>query len=277
MEPRDDGSGDQESYGDMRIGDLLDSEYLVDEILIISHVLGKSKAWVLSHLDEEIPNDVEERIIELISLRKSGYPVHYITGKKEFMGMEFQVEEGVFIPRAETETFVEIVLSFIKEKGIKTVAEIGIGSGAIGVSLAKIGGVFVLGTDVSWKAVEVAKRNARRLGVEKMVDFRAGEFLEPFLEELDRIELVVSNPPYIEEDFVVPPEVSFEPSEALFSGKDGMDFIREYFRRYGRRWDVMMEFSGKEHAKGVLKELCPDIEFHTDLDGVERFFFCPSV
>ena len=260
----------------MKIGDLLDSEYLVDEILIISHVLGKSKAWVLSHLDEEIPRDAEEKLVELISLRKSGYPVHYITGKKEFMGLEFHVEEGVFIPRAETETFVEIVLSFIKERGIKTVAEIGIGSGAIGISLARFGGVFVFGTDVSEKAVEVAKMNAKRLGVEEKVDFRKGEFLEPFSEELDRIDLVVSNPPYIEEDFVVPPEVSYEPSEALFSGKDGMDFMREYFRRYGRRWDVMMEFSGKEHAKVVLRELCPNVEFYRDLDGVERFFFCPS-
>ena len=260
----------------MRIGDLLDSEYLVDEILIISEVLGKSKAWVLSHLDSEIPDEILKILKEKISLRKSGYPVHYITGKKEFMGLEFQVEEGVFIPRAETETFVEMVLSFIKENDIKTVAEIGIGSGAISISLAKLGKVLVLGTDVNEKAVEMAKLNAKRLGVEDRVDFRRGEFLEPFSDEFDRIELVVSNPPYIEEGFDIPPEVSHEPPEALFSGKDGMDFIREYFSRYGMRWNVMMEFSGKEKAKRVLRDLCPRVVFYKDLDGIERFFFCPS-
>ncbi len=260
----------------MKIGDLIDGEYLTDEILIIARALGKTKAWVLSNLDKEIPEDVLDEILEKISLRKTGYPLQYITGVKEFMGMEFTVREGVFIPRYETETLVEIVLDYVKSKGVKTAAEIGIGSGVISISMAKLAGIRVFGTDVNDEAIILSKENAERLGVSHLVEFSNGEYLDPFEKFFDDIELVVSNPPYVEMNFKVPREVTFEPADAIFSGKDGMDFIRGYFKRYGRKWDTFMEFSGSEYSKSVVKSFCKEARFFKDLDGAERFFFCPS-
>ncbi len=260
----------------MKIGDLLDGEYLADEILIIAHALNKDKAWVLSHLDYDIPQEELSRVQREINLRKSGYPLHYIIGHREFMGMEFLVEEGIFIPRPETETLVEIVLDHIRRKRVGVVAEIGIGSGVIAISLAKMSRVKVFGSDINERAVELSYENARRLGVSKLVDFKVGEFLEPFTEIFDEIQLVVSNPPYVEEGYELPEDVKREPREAIFSGKDGMAFIREYFRRYGRRWETFMEFSGETSARSTLKGICKDVVFLRDLDGKERFFFCPS-
>ncbi len=260
----------------MRIGDLLDGEYLVDEIVMISHALKKSRAWVLSHLDEKVPPEKLHEILRMIEQRKMGKPLHYIIGEREFMGFVFEVDEGVFIPRPETETLVEIALSKIEKGDIEVVAEIGVGSGVIGVSIAKIARVRVLGSDVNRKAVDLALRNAKRLGVEDLVDFRVGEFLEPFRERVDEIDFVVSNPPYVEIGYAPPPEVRHEPEDAIFAGEDGLDFYRGYFGRYERMFDTLMEFSGKEGAKEFLKGVCPEVVFYEDLDGVERFFFCPS-
>ncbi len=260
----------------MKIGDLIDGEYLVDEILIIAHALRKTKAWVLSNLDWEIPEDILEKILKDLSLRKSGYPLQYITGVKEFMGMEFEVKEGVFIPRYETETLVEITLDYVKSNGVKVAAEVGVGSGVISISLAKLAGIRMFGTDVNEEAIVLSRKNAEKIGVSHLVEFSKGEYLDPFEEFFDEIELVVSNPPYVETSFKVPKEVAFEPADAIFSGKDGMDFIRGYFKRYGRRWDTIMEFSGSEHSKSVVRSLCEEVRFFKDLDGVERFFFCPS-
>jgi release factor glutamine methyltransferase len=276
VESGDDGSRDKKSHGDMRIADLLDAEYLIDELLIIAHILKKDKSWVLSHLDETLPDDKVGEILEKINLRKSGYPLHYILGYREFMGMVFEVEEGVFIPRPETETLVEIAADYIKKNKIKKIAEIGVGAGVIGISLARITGVHVSGSDINEKAVNLSLKNAEKNGVKEKVDFRVGEFLEPFRDELEEIELVVSNPPYVEQNYILPKEVKYEPENAIFAGEDGLAFFREYFKRYSRRWSCIMEFSGKDHVKHVLKNLCPEIEFLKDLDGIERFFFCPS-
>ncbi len=260
----------------MKIGNLIDGEYLTDEILIIAHALKKTKAWVLSNLDKEISEDVYREISRKISLRKSGYPLQYILGVKEFMGMEFTVRDGVFIPRYETETLVEIALDYIRSKNIRTVAEIGVGSGVISISLAKFASVRVFGSDINEEAVLLSKENAEKLGVFQLVTFSRGEFLEPFEGFFDEIELVVSNPPYVETNFNIPAEVKYEPIEAVFSGSDGMDFIREYFKRYKRKWDTFMEFSGSERSKEIVRSLCRDVKFFKDLDNVERFFFCSS-
>ncbi len=259
----------------MKIGDLLDGEYLLDSIVIISHVLEKDKAWVLSHLDDVAKPKNVEIIKRLLDLRRSGYPLAYITGYKEFMGLEIKVKEGVFIPRPETETLVEKALEIIEKKGIKVVGEVGTGSGAIAVSLAKYGKVRVLATDTSEEAVVLAKENAALHNVENLVEVRQGGFLEPFGGEFDRIELVVSNPPYIEPDYEFPKELLYEPREAFVYGKSSVDFFRDFYDLYkGKGWKILMEFSGKEEDKKILTEIFGEVHFIRDLDGTERFFIC---
>ncbi|MCD6449101.1 MAG: peptide chain release factor N(5)-glutamine methyltransferase, partial [Thermotogaceae bacterium] len=240
---------------------------------IISHILKKDKAWVLSHLDDSIENDIARKIKDLINKRKSGYPLAYIVNKKEFMGLDFHVEEGIFIPRPETETLVQIAIEYIKNNSIKTVAETGCGSGAIAVSIAYYSKAKIYATDISQKAVNVTAKNTKKHGVNRLVNVKQGEFLEPFKDKLDEIELVVSNPPYVEPEFRLPEEALFEPKEAFFYGESSLDFYKEFKQRYfGKNWTVIMEFSGKEEDKKVIKNLFQDVGFIKDLDGIERFF-----
>ncbi len=273
MESGYDGSFNKKEVRVMRISEFLSSENLLDAIVIVSYVLNKDKAWVLAHLDYDLTQRDAERISQLLKKRKEGYPLAYITKKKEFMALEFYVEEGVFIPRPETETLVEIALDFIKSNGIKTVAEIGCGSGAISVSIAKFTAVKVFCSDISEKAIEITKINANKHGVDGLVVAKKGCFLEPFKDILDEIQLVVSNPPYVDKDFPLPKEVLSEPASALFYGESSVDFYLEFSKKYsGMNLPVIMEFSGYEKDKQVIKEIFKNVKFLKDLDGVERFF-----
>jgi len=257
----------------MIIGELLKGEFLTDSLVITSHVLGKDKAWVLAHLDDSIDSAAANRIRELIDKRKNGYPLAYIINKKEFMGLDFYVEEGVFIPRPETETLVEIAIEYIKSHGIKTVAEVGCGSGAISVSIAYYCKTRIYATDISERAIRVTMANAKKYGVDDFVSIKHGEFLDPFKDEFSNIELVVSNPPYVEPEYKLPRESHYEPKEAFFYGNSSLSFYKEFKKRYANaNWVLIMEFSGKEEDKKQLKSTFHNIKFVNDIDGVERFF-----
>ncbi len=257
----------------MTIGDLLDGEFLTDSLVIISHLLKKDKAWVLSHLDDPIEKAVANEIKKLIAKRKNGYPLAYIIRKKEFMGLDFYLEEGVFIPRPETETLVQFAIEYIKDHGIKTAAEIGCGSGAISVSLAYYTKINIYATDISKKAANITIKNAKKHRIDAFVNVKQGKFLEPFENVLNNIELVISNPPYVEPEYELPKESHYEPKNAFFYGSSSLDFYREFKKRYGgKNWIVIMEFSGKSDDKNELKRLFHEVNFIKDLDGVERFF-----
>jgi len=253
----------------MKIGDILSRP---GGLSLASYVLGKEEVWILSHTDIELKGEELERALKALRMLEAGYPLHYITGEKEFMGLKFKVEEGVFIPRYETETLVEIALDLIREQGFKVVADVGTGCGAIGISIAKYAGVEVLATDVSERAVKLAEKNAEIHKVEDLFKVRPGPFLDPFLEEFERIDLIVSNPPYVEEGAELPEDVMKEPGEALFAGKDGLDFFRGFFTRYDLSGKtILMEFSGKGKEK-ISDIVGEDVKFLKDLDGTERFF-----
>ena len=257
----------------MIIGDLLDGEFLTDSLVIISYLLKKDKAWVLSHLDDPIEMGIADKIRKLIDKRKSGYPLAFIINEKEFMGLDFYVEEGVFIPRPETETLVQLAIEYIKKHGVKKAAEIGCGSGAISVSLAYYTKVKIYATDISKKAVDITIKNAKKHGVISFIDAKCGKFLEPFEDQLNNIELVVSNPPYVEPEYKLPREALYEPKAAFFWGNSSLDFYKEFKRRYANMdWTVIMEFSGKDRDKDEIKYIFREVNFKKDLDGVERFF-----
>ncbi len=253
----------------MRIGDLVKDS---DSLILVSKILGKDKVWVLSHLDETVGQSEFGKILKALRMLRSGVPIQYILGYKEFMSLRFEVAKGVFIPRYETETLVEKAIEIVKKHGLKIVADVGTGTGAIGISIAKYTGCRVLATDISERAVEIAKRNAEINGVGDIFEVRLGEYLEPFKSSLEEIEMVVSNPPYVEAGADLPTNVKYEPKEALFAGEDGLDFFREFFSRYDTTDKyILMEFSGKR--KDELVEIVGKrVEFLKDLDGVERFF-----
>lgn len=163
----------------------------------------------------------------LCDRRAAREPLQYILGETEFMGLTFHVEPGVLIPRADTEILVEKALEWMKPGA--RVLDIGTGSGAIAVSLAKLGRqAQVTAVDVSDRALEIARQNAKRNGA--AVEFVKSDCFSALKGR--KYDMIVSNPPYISEDEMrgLMPEVTREPELALFGGADGLDFYRHISR-----------------------------------------------
>ncbi|QOT09767.1 peptide chain release factor N(5)-glutamine methyltransferase [Paenibacillus sp. JNUCC32] len=199
--------------------------------LLLEHVLGLSGTSYYMALAEPFPADRRRALEEAINRKAQGVPAQYIIGEQEFYGLPFDVTPAVLIPRPETELLVEAVLKYGRELtprpdgGLKVV-DIGTGSGAIAITLAlQSKGWDVLASDISPDALEVAARNAKKLGAQ--VEFRQGNLLEPFAGTGP--DILVSNPPYIPAEDIeeLQPEVrDYEPRTALDGGPDGLNPYR---------------------------------------------------
>ena len=198
---------------------------------------------LMMHWQDVLADNTCEAYFELIERRASGEPIQYITGVQEFMGLTFNVNPNVLIPRQDTETMVEDALevlqkgtlrgeSFVEKPNFKDVLDLCTGSGAIGVSIAKLNGnVKVTCSDLSEKALETAKGNAIANGL-KSVKFEQGDLFAPFCGKLGKkkFDFIISNPPYIESEVIptLQTEVKdHEPMMALDGGVDGLDFYRQ--------------------------------------------------
>jgi release factor glutamine methyltransferase len=214
----------------------------LDADLLLAWVLAKPRLAIVTGGGEPVAAEQQEQYNAVIKRRSLGEPVAYIIGEKEFFGREFVVTPAVLVPRPETELLVEQALLRLRpEDGPFNITDIGTGSGAILLSiLAELssrfrpdildGGRFVA-VDLSREALEIARLNCSRLGLEGRVEFVQSDLLEqPQARQalgLDGTTLVVSNPPYIPVGDVLPKDVAdFEPHTALFSGADGLDIIR---------------------------------------------------
>ncbi|MEJ5257163.1 MAG: peptide chain release factor N(5)-glutamine methyltransferase [Fervidobacterium sp.] len=234
-----------------------------EALILIAKYFEKTKEYILAHNDIECPDEV----LKLLDKRLSGYPLQYILGEAEFYGRAFYISEGVLIPRWETEGLVELAIGYIKEYNLKNLIDIGLGSGIIAVTLALETGVFIYGTDVSKKALEVAQKNADRYGIK--CDFRLGAFADPFVEIWDNIEMVVSNPPYVRSDAKLQKELSYEPPEALFAGPEGLDFYKEFFKKYNIDGKIVLMEIGHDQGN-ALRELTGG-QIIKDLAGKDRY------
>lgn len=185
-----------------------------------------------------------EKYFELVDIRTTGVPLQYITGSQEFMGLAFKVNENVLIPRQDTETLVEEALTYIRDKD--KILDLCCGSGAIGISIAHYcqeagKKVKITGSDVSEKALEVARENAKNLKMDKWISFVCGDLFQPFNKRFSKqkFNLIVTNPPYIK-SAVIPTlqrEVKdHEPILALDGGADGLDF---YERIVAEAWHYL--------------------------------------
>ena len=194
-----------------------------DAETLLLHVLGKNKAWLLSHLDEELPEDQAARYTQLLERRYRGEPIQYITGETEFYGLPFRVTPEVLIPRPETEHLVEKALELASNFVAPRIVDVGCGSGGIAVALAHKRQPFAV-----WRpAVEIAGSGHRLNAVSHRIRFLEGDLLAPVAEE--RFEIVVSNPPYVPatDRPTLSVEVrDYEPALALFAGPDGLDIYR---------------------------------------------------
>ncbi|KKM10849.1 hypothetical protein SY88_12205 [Clostridiales bacterium PH28_bin88] len=208
--------------------------------VLLAATYGWTRAGLLVRLAEPITPAGYLRYIEMVEKRAGGYPLQYLTGHQEFMSLDFLVTPAVLIPRADTEVLVEAVLELAgREQGPWSVVDVGTGSGAIAISLAHYlpEGSRVWAVDLSDEALELARTNANRNGVD--VTFVHGDLLEPFLLTKKKQEIsprvanplfdvVVSNPPYIPTGELagLAPELAFEPCAALDGGEDGVEVYR---------------------------------------------------
>lgn len=203
-----------------RLGDRIDAEVL------LLHLLGKPRSWLFAHAGDKPDPDLQTAYHALLDRRASGEPVAYITGRRGFWSLNLEVTPATLIPRAETELLVELALQRLSRDERRSVADLGTGSGAVALAIAhECPQSFVLATDASSAALEVAQRNAKRLGIAN-IRFAHGDWLAPL--DAQRFDLIVSNPPYIEahDPHLLKGDLRFEPAAALASGADGLDDIR---------------------------------------------------
>lgn len=203
----------------------------LDAEILLANAAGVSRATLIA--DAGIIDDaVRARFAELVKRRAAREPLAYIIGRKEFYAIEFAVAPAVLIPRPESEIVVDAALEFLAARPAARVIDIGTGSGAIAIAIAvNTAHAQIVATDISIEALEVAERNAARLGMRSRVEFRRADCFDIMDggARLGRFDLVVSNPPYVADDEIarLQPEISrYEPRCALAGGCDGMDFYR---------------------------------------------------
>lgn len=199
----------------------------LDSELLLAHVLGVERTGLLIRLREDC-SDAEKTIFaELVDRRRLGEPVAYILGCKEFYGLSFEVTPDVLIPRPETELLVEEAVGMLREKQSVSILDLGTGSGCISISvahklLARGIDVELVAVDISEKALEVARRNAEKHRVAHVITFKVSDWYSSLDSTKQRFDCIIANPPYVDRQETLSPELAFEPSTALFSLDEGL-------------------------------------------------------
>lgn len=245
--------------------------------LLLAYCLKTDRTKLILHMEKELNNEDEKKYFELIDMRKAFMPYQYIVGKQHFMGMEFVVNPDVLIPRPDTEILVEEVIKRLKRGSY--VLDIGTGSGAIAVSIAKyFKECLVYAADISSDALKTAKVNALINGVDDRVIFFKSDIFSSIPEGL-KFDFIVSNPPYIKSKEIqtLQEEVKKEPIIALDGGSDGLLFYRKIIKEAY----VYLNISGMigleagygqadEISEILLSSGFADIEIKRDLQGIKR-------
>jgi release factor glutamine methyltransferase len=196
------------------------------EILLV-HTLAKPRSWLIAHADDMLDAAIVTAFDALVARRAAGEPVAYLTGRRGFWTLELEVTPATLIPRPETELLVELALARLPQEGAPNVVDLGTGSGAIALAIAReCPHARVVATDASAAALAVARRNATANHI-RNVAFAEGDWFVPLAGVT--FDLVVSNPPYIEagDPHLRQGDLRFEPASALASGRDGLDAIRQ--------------------------------------------------
>ena len=249
----------------------------LDAEVLARHALGWDRARLIADGQEAMPPDVDRNYSGLIERRATHEPVAYITGHREFWGLEFVVSPDVLIPRPETEFIIEAVCELRRDRNaVRRIVDVGTGSGCLAVSLAhEFPAARVVATDVSIAALRVAAGNVRKHGVEQRVRLVCGDLLEAIGGGID---VIVANPPYVPANVALSLDiVRFEPAVALYSGVEGLDLVRRLVQSARSRLTAdgvfAMEFGyGQDDA---VRELALEagwsaIETKDDLQGIPR-------
>jgi release factor glutamine methyltransferase len=245
------------------------------EILIL-HLIQKNTIWLHLNYDKEC--ECEHELEKLVKKRANNYPLEYITSRASFYGEVFNVQEGVLIPRPETEILVEKAEIILKEISQPKILEIGVGSGIISVMLAiLIPNIEIFAVDINEQAIELAKSNAKKHNVEDKITFIKSDLFE-MVPNVD-FDMVISNPPYIADDYKLPANVKYEPSNALFGGNIGDELLKDIIiQTHEREIKYLLCEMGFDQKNPLTKyvndniKLFKKLEFYKDYDKFDRGF-----
>ena len=246
---------------------------LLDAEVLLRHAAGWSRTEYIAQSQMEVSGEVLAKFDGYIQRRQRCEPVAYILRSKEFFGRDFYVDQRVLVPRPETEHLVEVALEVVGKRRNLRILELATGSGCVATSLAlglqESHFVNFVASDISPDALDVAAINLNRFGVFDLVQLCSSDWFSSIVGVFD---LIIANPPYVEQGAQLATDLTFEPQVALFSGSDGLNDIRSilaHFRRYlDTEGKLVFEFGiGQDRA---IAELEPRAEFVPDLSGRPR-------
>lgn len=251
---------------------------VIDARLLLQHVLQANPAFLITHSDDLLTEIQIARYVDLVTQRVEGLPVAYLTGEREFYDLVFKVTPAVLIPRPETELLVELALETIAEERPYKVLDLGTGSGAIAVTIAKHRPqATVVAVDFSCDAVSLAQWNANQIGA-KNVKVVQGNWFDQLRAD-EKFDLIVSNPPYVAENdpHLQQGDLRFEPPLALSASDNGLFCIRHIitnaasFLIDGGRLLLEHGYDQSDICRQLLKTSgFEHIKAHRDLAGIER-------
>ena len=264
-----------------KLSSISDTPKLDTEILLQKALGDVDRLYIQLNLDKKLSDEELKCFNEMINDRLNGRPIAYIVKNREFMALDFYVEEGVLIPRPDTEPLVEEVIELSKGMKDVNIVDIGTGSGAISVSLAKyIKNSYVYSLDISDKALSIGKKNAVNNEVDDKIEFIKSDVFTGIKDRNLKLDIIVSNPPYIKKEDIKTLHTQvkdYEPYIALEGGEDGLDFYRtitEESLKYLKSNGILAFEVGHDQANDV----CTIMENHgytkiytkKDLQGIDR-------
>ena len=264
-----------------KLSSISDTHKLDTEILLQKALGDVDRLYIQLNLDRKLSDEELKCFNEMINDRLNGRPIAYIVKNREFMALDFYVEEGVLIPRPDTEPLVEEVIELSKGMKDVNIVDIGTGSGAISVSLAKyIKNSYVYSLDISDKALSIGKKNAVNNEVDDKIEFIKSDVFTGIKDRNLKLDIIVSNPPYIKKEDIKTLHTQvkdYEPYIALEGGEDGLDFYRtitEESLKYLKSNGILAFEVGHDQANDV----CTIMENHgykkiytkKDLQGIDR-------
>lgn len=255
----------------------------LDAELMLGSILGRSRAYLLAHPELQLDSAQAARWTNWLRKRAGHYPIQYLLGSQEFYGRGFAVGPGVLIPRPETELLVDVCLERLDAMALPNpkVLDVGTGSGAIAVTLAaERTRLRVTATDISRRALAVARRNAARHGCESRIEFLEGPGLTPLAGRGARWDLVVSNPPYVptaDRGRVDRSVAAYEPGAAVFAGPDGLEMYETLLKggppvmAPSSPLVVEIDAGARGRVCGLARRWrWREVEVRRDLAGIER-------
>ena len=255
--------------------------YILDSQLLLGKVINKDKLYLITNRDEEVSKKSEKEYFELIQKRKDKMPIKYILKSAEFMGLDFNVEEGVLIPRPDTEILVEETLKYIPKDKDMNVCDLCCGSGAIGIALASFReNINIDLIDYYDTPKKVTESNIVKHNLKERAKFIKSDLLKVVIHQNKKYDILVSNPPYIKEEVIstlMEDVKDYEPHTALSGGQDGLVFYRRIVEESSKVLgeDGILAFEighdqGEEVKDLMINNGYNDIKVIKDLAGLDR-------